>query len=108
MTQGQYWSTLLLEFVIGNAVWIHVVFPQIPGGNKSADVPFLSLEEIIEVLEDKVCDSSEEMLQELADQLIRWKTFIHIQANSQQSFVESRSKLSYRVLFTQASSKPNK
>ncbi|XP_057209113.1 E3 UFM1-protein ligase 1 isoform X2 [Triplophysa rosa] len=41
------------------------------GRNKPADVPFLSLEEIIEVLEEKVCDSSEEMLQELAEQLIR-------------------------------------
>ncbi|XP_056620823.1 E3 UFM1-protein ligase 1 [Triplophysa dalaica] len=41
------------------------------GRNKPADVPFLSLEEIIEVLEEKVCDSSEELLQELAEQLIR-------------------------------------
>ncbi|XP_051510700.1 E3 UFM1-protein ligase 1-like isoform X1 [Myxocyprinus asiaticus] len=41
------------------------------GRNKPAEVPFLSVEEIMEVLEEKVCDSSEEMLQELAEQIIR-------------------------------------
>ncbi|XP_051501472.1 E3 UFM1-protein ligase 1 [Myxocyprinus asiaticus] len=41
------------------------------GRNKPAEVPFLSVEEIMEVLEEKVCDSTEEMLQELAELLIR-------------------------------------
>ncbi|KAK9956318.1 hypothetical protein ABG768_014060 [Culter alburnus] len=41
------------------------------GRNKLGDIPFLSVEEIMEVLEQKVCDSSEEMLQELAEQLLR-------------------------------------
>lgn len=41
------------------------------GRNKLGDVQFLSVEEIVEVLEEKVCDSSEEMLQELAEQLQR-------------------------------------
>ncbi|XP_073672653.1 E3 UFM1-protein ligase 1 [Garra rufa] len=41
------------------------------GQNKQGDIPFLSVEEIIEVLEEKVCDSSEEMLQELAEQIQR-------------------------------------
>ncbi|KAI2651685.1 E3 UFM1-protein ligase 1 [Labeo rohita] len=39
------------------------------GQNKPEDMPFLSVEEIIEVLAEKVCDSSEEMLQELAEQI---------------------------------------
>ncbi|XP_026147411.1 E3 UFM1-protein ligase 1 [Carassius auratus] len=41
------------------------------GRNKQGDVPFLSVEEIMEVLGEKVCDSSEEMLQELAEQIQR-------------------------------------
>ncbi|XP_050994963.1 E3 UFM1-protein ligase 1 [Labeo rohita] len=41
------------------------------GQNKPEDMPFLSVEEIIEVLAEKVCDSSEEMLQELAEQIQR-------------------------------------
>ncbi|XDV42350.1 hypothetical protein PO909_011028 [Leuciscus waleckii] len=41
------------------------------GRNKLGDMPFLSVEEIMEVLEKKVCDSSEEMLQELAEQILR-------------------------------------
>ncbi|XP_051951847.1 E3 UFM1-protein ligase 1 [Xyrauchen texanus] len=41
------------------------------GRNKPAEVPFLSVEEIMEVLEEKVCDSFEEMLQDLAELLIR-------------------------------------
>lgn len=41
------------------------------GRNKVGNFPFLSVEEIMEVLEKKVCDSSEEMLQELAEQLLR-------------------------------------
>lgn len=40
-------------------------------GRNKPEVPFLSLEEIIEVLEKNVCESSEEILQELAEQLIR-------------------------------------
>uniref|UniRef100_A0A8C1MBY6 E3 UFM1-protein ligase 1 n=1 Tax=Cyprinus carpio TaxID=7962 RepID=A0A8C1MBY6_CYPCA len=39
--------------------------------NKQGDMPFLSVEEIMEVLGEKVCDSSEEMLQELAEQIQR-------------------------------------
>uniref|UniRef100_A0A672QGS0 E3 UFM1-protein ligase 1 n=1 Tax=Sinocyclocheilus grahami TaxID=75366 RepID=A0A672QGS0_SINGR len=35
------------------------------------DMPFLSVEEIMGVLGEKVCDSSEEMLQELAEQIQR-------------------------------------
>uniref|UniRef100_A0A671Q6P7 E3 UFM1-protein ligase 1 n=1 Tax=Sinocyclocheilus anshuiensis TaxID=1608454 RepID=A0A671Q6P7_9TELE len=35
------------------------------GRNKQGDMPFLSVEEIMGVLGEKVCDSSEEMLQEL-------------------------------------------
>jgi len=34
---------------------------------------FLSVEEIMEVLGEKVCDSSEEMLQEVAEQIQRLK-----------------------------------
>ncbi|KAG1953551.1 E3 UFM1-protein ligase 1 [Pimephales promelas] len=41
------------------------------GRNKPGDMPFLSADEIMEVLEKKVCDSSEEMLQELAEQMLR-------------------------------------
>ncbi|XP_051730668.1 LOW QUALITY PROTEIN: E3 UFM1-protein ligase 1 [Ctenopharyngodon idella] len=41
------------------------------GRNKLGDIAFLSVEEIMEVLEQRVCDSSEEMLQELAEQLLR-------------------------------------
>lgn len=41
------------------------------GRNKQGDMSFLSVEEITEVLEEKVCDSSEEMLQELAEQIQR-------------------------------------
>lgn len=41
------------------------------GRNKLGDMAFLSVEEIMEVLEKKVCDSSEEMLQELAEQILR-------------------------------------
>ncbi|KAK2883752.1 hypothetical protein QQF64_016521 [Cirrhinus molitorella] len=41
------------------------------GPNKQGDMPFLSVDEIIEVLGEKVCDSSEEMLQELAEQIQR-------------------------------------
>lgn len=40
-------------------------------GRNKPEVPFLSLEEIIDVLEKNVCESSEEILQELAEQLIR-------------------------------------
>ncbi|KAK7133527.1 hypothetical protein R3I94_015416 [Phoxinus phoxinus] len=41
------------------------------GRNKLGDMSFLSVEEIMQVLEKKVCDSSEEMLQELAEQILR-------------------------------------
>ncbi|KAF4099097.1 E3 UFM1-protein ligase 1 isoform X1 [Onychostoma macrolepis] len=41
------------------------------GRNKQGDMSFLSVEEIMEVLGEKVCDSSEEMLQELAEQIQR-------------------------------------
>ncbi|XP_016106178.1 E3 UFM1-protein ligase 1 [Sinocyclocheilus grahami] len=41
------------------------------GRNKQGDMPFLSVEEIMGVLGEKVCDSSEEMLQELAEQIQR-------------------------------------
>lgn len=41
------------------------------GRNKQGDLAFLSVEEIMEVLGEKVCDSSEEMLQELAEQIQR-------------------------------------
>ncbi|CAM4694534.1 unnamed protein product [Leuciscus chuanchicus] len=41
------------------------------GRNKLGEMPFLSVEEIMEVLEKKVCDSSEEMQQELAEQILR-------------------------------------
>ncbi|XP_043076128.1 E3 UFM1-protein ligase 1 isoform X2 [Puntigrus tetrazona] len=41
------------------------------GRNKQGDIPFLSVEEIMEVLGENVCDSSEEMLQELAEQIQR-------------------------------------
>ncbi|XP_030638569.1 E3 UFM1-protein ligase 1 [Chanos chanos] len=39
--------------------------------NKQAEVPFLSVEEIMAALEEKVCDCSEEMLLELAEELVR-------------------------------------
>ncbi|XP_016318260.1 E3 UFM1-protein ligase 1-like [Sinocyclocheilus anshuiensis] len=45
------------------------------GRNKQGDMPFLSVEEIMGVLGEKVCDSSEEMLQELAEQIQRFKLF---------------------------------
>lgn len=41
------------------------------GRNKQGDMPFLSVEEIMEVLGEKVCDSSDEMLQDLAEQIQR-------------------------------------
>uniref|UniRef100_A0A671SZU6 E3 UFM1-protein ligase 1 n=1 Tax=Sinocyclocheilus anshuiensis TaxID=1608454 RepID=A0A671SZU6_9TELE len=39
--------------------------------NTQGDMSFLSVEEIMEALGEKVCDSSEEMLQELAEQIQR-------------------------------------
>ncbi|TRY68005.1 hypothetical protein DNTS_007254 [Danionella cerebrum] len=45
--------------------------PGAPGRNKMGEVSFLSVEEIMEVLEKNVCDGAEEMLQELAEQLQR-------------------------------------
>lgn len=41
------------------------------GRNKQGHMPFLSVEEIMEVLGEKVCDSSDEMLQDLAEQIQR-------------------------------------
>uniref|UniRef100_A0A671SZT7 E3 UFM1-protein ligase 1 n=1 Tax=Sinocyclocheilus anshuiensis TaxID=1608454 RepID=A0A671SZT7_9TELE len=43
----------------------------VTGRNTQGDMSFLSVEEIMEALGEKVCDSSEEMLQELAEQIQR-------------------------------------
>lgn len=45
--------------------------PTTQNSNRQAEIPFLSVDEIVGVLEEKVCDCSEDMLLDLAEHLLR-------------------------------------
>ncbi|XP_041950547.1 E3 UFM1-protein ligase 1 [Alosa sapidissima] len=51
--------------------------PNIQNPNSKAEIPFMSVDEIVAVLEEKVCDCSEDMLLDLADHLLRPLTKIY-------------------------------
>ncbi|XP_076128606.1 E3 UFM1-protein ligase 1 [Alosa pseudoharengus] len=51
--------------------------PNIQNPNSKAEIPFMSVDEIVAVLEEKVCDCSEDMLLDLADHLLRPLTKVY-------------------------------